>query len=124
MGDRIYILVMVLNKEEYLDDILDKLAELGVTGGTIIDSTGMAEQLFCNERIPIVGGLRQIFEQCRTSNKTLFSIIENKETLNKAQKVVQGEICDFNDPGIGISFSVPVENVIGIPTDNLNQLKS
>lgn len=114
-GDIIYILFMVLNKVEYLDDILNKLTELGITGGTIIDSTGMAESILCDEKIPTVGGLRALFEYCREGNKTIFTVIENKEKLEQAQEVIKGEICDFRDPGVGVSFAIPIQNTVGIP---------
>lgn len=113
-GGIIYILILVLNEIEYLEDILNRFMELGVSGGTIIDSTGMAETILCNDKIPTVGGLRQLFEHCRPSNKTIFSIIENKEKLQKAQDIVQGEVCDFREPGVGVSFTIPIENVIGL----------
>ncbi len=114
-----YIFVMVLNKTEFLDKILDKFTELGVTGGTLIDSTGMAKTILCDDKLPTVGGLSSIFDYCRPNNKTMFSIIENNEMLQKVQNVIQGEVCDFNEPGVGISFAIPIENVVGLPDENI-----
>lgn len=110
----IYIFVLVLNQVEYLEEILERFVELGVSGGTIIDSTGMAQTVFCNDNVPIVGGLSKIFDYCRPNNKTIFSIIEDKEKLEQIKNVIRGEICDVDNPGIGVSFSIPIENVIGL----------
>ena len=115
----IYILVVVLNETDCFEKIISKFSELGVSGGTIIDSKGMAETILCNDKIPTFGGLRQIFEHCRPSNKTIFSIIESKSKLNEVQKGLL-ETCDFTNPGIGIIFAVPIENAIGIASENLN----
>ena len=116
---KIYIFVMVLNQTEYLDEILDKLTELGVTGGTLLESRGMAETILCNDKVPTFGGLRRIFDYCRPENKTMFSIIEDEEKLAKVQKIIEGEVCDFNEPGVGISFTIPIEKVIGLPDKNI-----
>lgn len=37
--------ILVLNKTEKLNDILEKFVEIGVTGATIIDSQGMGSSL-------------------------------------------------------------------------------
>ena len=100
---------------ELLDDILNKFTELGIRGGTIIESTGMAETILCNDKVPTVGGLRSLFEYCRPGNKTIFTVIEDEETLKRAQEVIKGEICDFREPGVGVSFALPIQNVVGIP---------
>ncbi len=52
------LLVIVLNKENFLDDILSSLVELGVMGATVIESTRMSEILA--REIPIFAGLRQM----------------------------------------------------------------
>ena len=36
-----HILFLVLNKTEYLDDILSAFVKIGIKGATIIDSQGM-----------------------------------------------------------------------------------
>ena len=39
------LMVFVLNREEYLDEILSGFVELGIGGATIIDSMGMGRIL-------------------------------------------------------------------------------
>lgn len=112
------MLVLVLNKEEeHLERILERFVEIGIRGATIIDSTGMGQTLACHNNLPIFGGLRRLFENCRPGNKTVFSVIDNEERLQKAKTVVQEEIGDFTEPGVGILFTIPVNNVLGLAQD-------
>ncbi len=39
------LLFIILNKEEYLHELLPIMAELNITGATVVDSEGMAHAL-------------------------------------------------------------------------------
>ena len=52
------LMVVVLNKEEYLDEVLSGFVEIGIGGATILDSTGMGRIL--TQDIPIFAGLQGI----------------------------------------------------------------
>ncbi|OWZ85028.1 hypothetical protein [Natranaerobius trueperi] len=104
-----------MNKEEYLDEILESFLENEIPGGTIIDSNGMGSVLYCHNKLPTVGGIRQlIFNQCRNHNKVILSVIDSEQKLERALELLQGEIVDFNEPGVGIHFSFPIDNVTGL----------
>ena len=61
-----HLLIIVLNKEEYLDDVLEAFIETGITGATIVDSVGMGKTLAYH--IPIFAGLRKSIKIKRNSN--------------------------------------------------------
>ena len=115
----IYLLVLVLNKEEYLEKILERFLAVGISGATIIDSAGMGRTLMCSD-IPIFGGLSRMFDNCHPSNKTIFSVIRTDETLKDATKAVE-EIIDIDDPGVGILFTIPLHSTLGIPKNSKTQ---
>ena len=53
------LLLIVLNKTEKLDELLEKMMDKGITGATIFNSTGMARELAKHsEDFPIFGTLR------------------------------------------------------------------
>ena len=39
------VLFVVLNKTEYLEDVLDAFVDIGITGATIMDSQGMGSAM-------------------------------------------------------------------------------
>lgn len=110
------VLVIVLNKTEYLDDILDTFMDIGITGATIIDSQGMGSALTdvndTNE--PFYGVLKSMFDDSRPYNKTIFTVIKDKELLEKAVEVVKKIVGDIHKPGVGIMFSIPLGATYGI----------
>ena len=57
-GDNMQALILVLNKVELLDDVLNSLSKCGVSGATILDSQGMGSAILSNdENVPMFGNL-------------------------------------------------------------------
>ena len=101
----------MLNKEEHLEEILEVFLELDVNGATIIDSIGMGRILAHD--IPIFAGFRNLMQESRPGNKTIFTLIDEA----KIPRIVQGieQICgSLDEPGAGILVTIPVGTVKGI----------
>ena len=109
-------LFIILNKPNYLEDLLDEFIEIGVKGATILDSQGMGFAMthggHGNE--PFFGKIRSIIDNSRPYNKTIFTVIEDEETLEKAVNVTKKVLGDIYQPGIGMMFTMPVNNVYGM----------
>lgn len=110
-----YLLVVVLNKTEKLNRILERFLEVDVRGATIIDSIGMGRTL--EPEVSTFSTLLEIFNVGSgryPENKTIFTVIREEKTLRDAQKVVKEELNDFKEPGTGIMFVVPVLDFVGL----------
>jgi nitrogen regulatory protein PII len=105
------LLVVILNKEEYLEDVLSLFVELGISGATILDSVGMGRIL--SHDIPIFAGFRDLIVGNRPYNKTIFSVVED-EVVEQTAKGLRSICGDFAEPGSGLIFSVPVNKVWGM----------
>ncbi len=106
-----HLLILVLNKEEHLEEVLEVFLELDIHGATIIDSIGMGRILAHD--IPIFAGFRNLMQESRPGNKTIFTVVDEK----KISRVVQGveQICGSLDkPGAGILVTIPVGIAKGI----------
>jgi nitrogen regulatory protein P-II 1 len=108
-----YLFVLVLNKTELLEDILGKLVQIGISGATIIDSTGMGRALSDIEDDTLLVGIRSIFKYSRPSNKTIFSVIDSLDKKERATAAIKEVVGDISKPGVGIMFTLPLEDVIG-----------
>ena len=104
-------LVIILNKEEYLDEILSTLVKFKVKGATIIDSQGMGSAIGSGDyqHIPLFGALRYLVNEKHPYNKTIFSVVK-EETLEDLVEAIRN-IFDEKKPGIGFMFTVPVGNI-------------
>jgi len=106
-----HVLFLVLNKKEQVKPVLKGLLDCGVSGATILESTGMGRTLA--NAIPVFGGLRHALNGGTVGNSTIFSVIEDEEVLNKAIERIIEIVGDLERPGSGILFTVPVDRVIG-----------
>lgn len=105
------LLILILNKVEKLEEVLEGFIEIGITGATIIDSIGMGHIL--SEEVPIFAGLRFMFAGAKPHNKTVFSVIK-EEKEKPAIELLQKVLGDLNTPGTGIVFTIPIDRIDGL----------
>lgn len=106
------LFVYILNQQEKLDEILAGFIEIGITGATIIDSVGMGRIL--SKDVPIFAGFQSLVSGSRPHNKTIFSVVDDDEKIEKALKIIE-EVCgSFEDPGAGIAFILPLTDAFGL----------
>lgn len=105
------LLVLILNKVEKLEEVLEGFLEIGITGATIAETVGMGQIL--SEEVPIFAGLRFMFAGAKPHNKMIFSVIkEDKE--KPAIKLLKKILGDLDEPGTGIVFTIPIDRVDGL----------
>lgn len=108
------LLVLILNQVDALDEVLTGLAENGIKGATIIDSTGMARALVHAEgNNSFLGSLRAILDPDREQNKTILMVLEEHQ-VSTVRRVVNDTLGGLSGPDTGIMFSVPIDFVQGL----------
>lgn len=111
MEEKLKLLVIILNKTEFLDDILTLFLELGVSGATIIDSVGMGRIVV--KDIPIFASFKDLLSGSRPSNKTILTIVR-EELIEEIVDGLEKSIGEFSKTGTGIYFTLPLDNVWGL----------
>jgi nitrogen regulatory protein P-II 1 len=110
-----YVLVNVLEQTEHLPAILEGFAKIGVPGTTVLDSIGMGRILMeASAEVPAIGVIREVLGEGKPTNRTIFAVIKDKQTVDKAIGVIKSFCGDLGEPGKGILFAFPVEYVDGI----------
>ena len=105
-----YLLVLVLNKEE----LWKGSGEPGPgqhrerRSWTLPDGTDTG----AGRSRQVLAGFR-IFKHSRPRNKTIISVIDSVEK-EKAIHKIKETIGDFDKPGVGIMFTLPLVDVIGV----------
>lgn len=102
-----HLLVIILNQEDYLDDILAELIELEVANATVID--GIAMERVLAKDVPIFAGLLQTTRGSRAYNKNIFALIPKKDTAHQLVEIMIDLEIDLSDPSIGTIFTIPVD---------------
>lgn len=102
-----------MNEVDYLDDILAAFVKIGVSGGTILDSQGMASLINSSEKqnIPIFGRFKSFIEDSKPFNKTIFTVLESEELVEKTVNEIQEVMEDVLSPGTGFMFTVPIGKI-------------
>jgi len=107
-----YMIMLVLDDPARLDKILEAWAQIGVTGATIIESTGMHRRT--RKHIP----MRYSFEDTSLQEKgnyTLFVIVANEELVNQSLAAVESIVGNLDDPNTGVFSAWPLAVVKGVP---------
>ena len=107
------VIFVVLNKIECLEDLLARLKKAGVTGGTIIDSTGMVKSLEESDDSYLLGSLRLFLENPRPDSKTIFFIVNN-EQVELVRKTVSDALGGIDNHYTGIVFGIPISFADGL----------
>jgi nitrogen regulatory protein P-II 1 len=105
------LLIFILNKEEFLEEVLEAFVELGISGATIIDSIGMGRILAHD--IPIFAGFRNLMQESRAGNKTIFTVVD-ENNIDRIVKAIEQIIGPMDSPGTGILMTLPVDRMYGI----------
>ncbi|WP_458863608.1 P-II family nitrogen regulator [Acidaminobacterium chupaoyuni] len=109
------LMVLILNRVELLDDLLEKFMKEGISGATILQSRGMAHQLFSNasEDPGFLGSLKALLDPEREENLTILTVVKD-EMVAHAVEVIEDVVGDLKRPDTGIVFTVPVDFMKGI----------
>jgi len=108
-----YALFLVLNETDYLDEILARFVDVGVQGATILDSQGMASALASSRGrdFPLFGSLKTLMEGARPYNKTIFTVVDSEQLVERVVEAVKDVLGDVDHPSVGFMFSVPIGKV-------------
>lgn len=108
------LLLIVINKIEKFDELLEAFLDKGLSGATIISSTGMVSELGKHmENFPIFGSIRYMIDLERKESKTIFMALKD-EQVEPAKKIVREVIGDLSKPDTAVLFTFPILTAEGI----------
>lgn len=109
------LLVLILKRTELAGELMIELAEAGIHGGTMLDSTGMGSVLGDLEDMPMFSLLRSMLDHDghKQASKTMLFVLEDSE-IDKARKVIQKVVGDLSVANSAVMFGLPVTFVEGL----------
>ena len=107
------LFVLILNRVEKLDDLMTAYAREKICGATIIDSTGMARELYgshhAEEEISFFGSIRKYLnDDSRKTSKTILTVLR-EDQLETIIRLTEEVVGDFSEPDVGIMVSLPLD---------------
>jgi hypothetical protein len=112
------LFVLVLNKTERLEDLLAEFMRMGISGATVLSSTGMARVLMghSEDDLPLIGSLKTVLYPDRAKNNTIFVALRDDQ-LDCAVSAVERVVGDINQKDTGVIFTVPITFTKGLEGD-------
>ncbi|MBN2056099.1 hypothetical protein JW905_14310 [bacterium] len=110
-----WLMIYILNEDQYLDEILQGLLEIGITRATIIESQGLLH--FLADEIPIFVGFRYLFKGNKAFNKMIMSVISDRELLEQAFSMMDEVTGGLHRGGRGVAFTLKIDEYRGPDLD-------
>jgi nitrogen regulatory protein P-II 1 len=111
-----FLVVLIVDNPDHCPAILDAWEALGVSGVTILESSGLGRyrKHGIREDMPLMPSLRDFFEQDEIRHRTLFSVVDDQVMVDKMIEVAQDVSGDLDQPDSGFLFVVPVVRAVGL----------
>ncbi len=111
-----HMIIFIINDPDECDSILTAWEDAGVTGITILESSGLgrARGYGVRDDLPLMPSILDLMRSQETRHRTLFSVVEGEEKVNAVVEATQKVIGDLDEDDSGFLFVLPVSQVHGI----------
>jgi hypothetical protein len=107
-----YMIMLVLDDPDLLDQVLEAWERAGVRGATIVESTGI--QRLRKKHVP----MRYLFQSTNVREEghlTLFVIVESEPLVQDCLRLTEQVTGDLDAPDTGVFAAWPLAFVRGVP---------
>ena len=110
------LLVFILDNIEQYSAILQAWEDAGVSGLTVLDSTGLGRfrEGAIRDDLPLMPSLSDLLPSREVNHRTLLSVIEDDDVLQRTIEATKEIVGDFSRPHAGLLFVVPVSMTLGL----------
>jgi hypothetical protein len=112
-----YVVLFVLNDPDLLDDVLTAWERAGVSGATVLPSTGLGrirQKEGLRDDVPLMPGLEDFYHHESEISHTLFTIVESEALAGEVVRATEQVIGSLDEPGNGILVVLPTVSIHGL----------
>lgn len=111
-----HMVMFVLDDPDHLDDVLDAWQEIGVSGATIVESSGLYRRqhqrpMGARYAFGLARGLRRV----EVGHYTLFVIVPDNDTAQACLEAAERIVGDLDGPDTGVLAAWELSLVKGVP---------
>ncbi len=117
-----FMVILIVDDPDDCPGILEAWEAVGVGGVTILDSSGLGRVRRAGmlDNIPLMPSLSDLFASRETQHRTLLSVVDDQETVNKMVAAAKGIIGNLDEHHTGFLIVVPVLEVYGLGRQRQN----
>ena len=112
-----YLILLVLNDPDRLEDLLIAWEESGIQGATVLFSTGLGRirQLDgWRDDMPLIPSLRDFYDVPENMNRTIFTVVKDEAQVDKVVAATKGVIGELDEQETGLLLILPVARAYGM----------
>jgi hypothetical protein len=112
-----HMVLFVLDDPGLLDRVLDAWDAIGVTGVTIIESTGINRLRRAHQvGTPFMAGINRLMSGDQEMHYTLLTIVRHEGMVERCVSAAEEIVGDLNTPNSGVLAAWPLAYVKGVPS--------
>jgi hypothetical protein len=113
------MVIFVSNDVTQAEEMLEIWVKAGVPGVTILESSGMqrAVRKGLRDDFGLFVSLRKLMESDEIQHRTLFSAVQDQETLDRIVKASTDHVGDWSKPDTGLLLVLPLVQAYGFNKD-------
>ena len=112
-----FMIMFILDNPSQCNDVLNAWEAAGARGVTILASTGLGRVRMRKgllDDMPLMPSLEEFFREEESQNRTLISVVKDREVVDRIIAATSGVVGDLNRPETGILVVLPVMEAYGI----------
>ena len=111
-----FMVMFVLDDPDRLDEVLEAWESIGVSGSTIIESTGINRRRMARQvGTTFMAGINRLIESEEEGHVTLLVIVPDERMAHAYLQAVEKVVGDLNEPNTGVLAAWPLPLVKGVP---------
>ncbi len=109
------LLILIIRNQAYMDEILVKMMDAGIRGGTLLDCEGVLQAVAGSdlEKPPVFSSLRQYLNPDADQNKLLLAAMTS-ENIEKTHKIVLEVTGGLEKANTGVFLTLPLGFTDGV----------
>jgi nitrogen regulatory protein P-II 1 len=115
------MILFVLHDSEKLKQVLEAWTEAGISGATVLFSTGMGrlqQNQSLRDDLPLMPSLEDFLPKVNSLSRTIFSIVDDDAVIAKVITATERVVGDLYQPNRGVLIVLPVSQVYGLRQHN------
>ncbi len=112
-----YLILLVLNDPDKLENLLIAWEEKGIQGATVLFSTGLGRlrQLKgWRDDMPLIPSLSDFYGIPENMNRTVFTTVKDEAEVDAILAATQSVVGDLDETATGLLLVLPVARAYGI----------
>jgi len=111
-----YMVMLVLDDPDQLDEVLNAWETAGVSGSTIIESTGINRRRMAKlAGTNVMAGINRLISSAEEGHYTLFVIVPDETYVRACLEATEQIVGDLDLPNTGVLAAWPLSHVKGVP---------